>query len=168
MSLVDWSVIIMGGWTLAIIATDLYRRRQAVFSAGALKPALAASIALPTVMRPVVIDERVLIDGAATNPLPFDQLYGRADVIVAIDITGVPTEERHDIPNPWECLLGTVLVMGNAIIAEKIKHGAPDLVVRPNVGAFRATDFFQASAILRVAEPVKKDLKEALPALLNA
>jgi len=153
---------------LAIIATDLYRRRQAVFSAGALKPALAASIALPTVMRPVVIDERVLIDGAATNPLPFDQLYGRADVIVAIDITGVPTEERHDIPNPWECLLGTVLVMGNAIIAEKIKHGAPDLVVRPNVGAFRATDFFQASAILRVAEPVKKDLKEALPALLNA
>ena len=89
-------------------------------------------------------------------------------MIVAIDITGVPTEERHDIPNPWECLLGTVLVMGNAIIAEKIKHGAPDLVVRPNVGAFRATDFFQASAILRVAEPVKKDLKEALPALLNA
>ncbi len=53
---------------LTIIATDLYRREQVVFSSGALKPALAASIALPTVMRPVVIEDRVLIDGGATNP----------------------------------------------------------------------------------------------------
>ncbi len=38
-------------------------RRQTVFSTGTLKPALAASIALPTVMRPVVVEGRVLIDG---------------------------------------------------------------------------------------------------------
>ena len=152
---------------LTIIATDLYRRRQAVFSSGALKPALAASIALPTLMRPVVIEDRVLIDGGATNPLPFDQLRGRADVIVAVDITGVPSEARHDIPNPWECLLSTLLAMGSAIIAEKVKHGAPDLIVRPNVGSFRTLDFLQASAILRAAEPVKKDIKKALPPLLD-
>jgi NTE family protein len=152
---------------LAVVATDLYRRRQAVFSAGPLIPALAASIALPTLMRPVVVERRVLIDGAATNPLPFDALQGRADVIVAVDITGVPSEERHDVPNPWECLLATILVMGSAIVGEKIKQGAPDLIVRPNVGTFRAVDFFQTSAILRAAEPVKKDIKKALPALLG-
>ena len=45
---------------LTVIASDLYGRRQVVFSSGALKPALAASIALPTVMRPVLVDERVL------------------------------------------------------------------------------------------------------------
>jgi NTE family protein len=152
---------------LTIIATDLYRRQQAVFSSGRLKPALAASIALPTVMRPVVVTDRVLIDGGATNPLPFEELRGRADLVVAVDISGAPTEERRDIPNPWECLLATVLVMGNAITAEKIKHRAPDLVVRPRVGAFRALDFLQASAILRAAEPVKAELKEKLAALLE-
>ena len=153
---------------LTIIATDLYRRQQAVFSSGLLKPALAASIALPTVMRPVVVAGRVLIDGGATNPLPFEELRGRADLVVAVDISGAPTDERRDIPNPWECLLATVLVMGNAITAEKIKHGAPDLVVRPRVGAFRALDFLQASAILRAAEPVKVELKEKLAALLES
>ena len=66
----------------------------------ALKPALAASIALPTVMRPVVFGERVLIDGGATNPLPFDLLRGRADVVIAVDISGEPSDERRDIPNP--------------------------------------------------------------------
>jgi NTE family protein len=151
---------------LTIIATDLYRRQQAAFASGPLKPALAASIALPTVMRPVLIDDRVLIDGGATNPLPFDALRGRADVVVAVDISGEPTDERRDIPNPWECLLNTVLVMGNAITAEKVKHGAPDLIVRPKVGAFRGTDFLQASAILRASEPVKAELKEKLEALL--
>ena len=152
---------------LTIIATDLYRRQQAAFSSGALKPALAASIALPTVMRPVVLAGRVLIDGGATNPLPFEELRGHADLVVAVDISGAPTDERRDIPNPWECLLATVLVMGNVITAEKIKHGAPDLVVRPRVGAFRALDFLQASAILRASEPVKAELKEKLAALLE-
>jgi NTE family protein len=153
---------------LTIIATDLYRRQQAAFSSGPLKPALAASIALPTVMRPVVVAGRVLIDGGATNPLPFEELRGRADLVLAVDISGAPTDERRDIPNPWECLLATVLVMGNAITAEKIKHRAPDLVVRPRVGAFRALDFLQASAILRAAEPVKVELKEKLAALLES
>jgi len=152
---------------LTIIATDLYRRQQAVFSSGALRPALAASIALPTVMRPVVIADRVLIDGGATNPLPFDHLHDQADVVVAIDISGEPTEDRRDIPNPWECLITTVLVMGNAITAEKVKHSAPDLIVRPNVGAFRTLDFLQASAILRAAEPAKAELKEKLKTLLS-
>ena len=152
---------------LTIIATDLYRRQQAAFSSGALKPALAASIALPTVMRPVVIAKRILVDGGATNPLPFEELRGRADVVVAVDISGAPTDERRDIPNPWECLFATLLVMANAINAEKVKRGAPDLIVRPNVGAFRALDFLQASAILRASEPVKAELKEKLAALLE-
>ena len=152
---------------LLVVATDLYRREQAVFSSGALKPALAASIALPAVMRPVVLAERILIDGGATNPLPFEELRGRADVVVAVDISGAPTDARRDIPSPWECMLATVLVMANAITAEKIKRGAPDLIVRPKVGAFRALDFLQASAILRAAEPVKAELKEKLAALLD-
>jgi NTE family protein len=151
---------------LLIMATDLHRRQQVALSAGPLRPALAASIALPTVMRPVMLKDRVLIDGGATNPLPFDQLRGRADVIVAVDISGEPTESRRDIPNPWECLLTTVLVMGGAITAEKVKHGAPELIVRPKVGAFRALDFLQASAILRAAAPIKTELKDKLAELI--
>jgi NTE family protein len=152
---------------LIVIASDLYRRQQVAFAAGALRPALAASIALPTVVRPVVIDGRVLIDGGATNPLPFDQLRGRADVVVAVDISGEPSDGRRDLPNPWECLLTTVLVMGNAITTEKLKHGAPDLMIRPKVGMFRTLDFFQASAILRAAEPAKAEVREKLAALIG-
>jgi len=150
---------------LTVIASDLFRREALALSAGALRPALAASIALPALMRPVVIDGRTLIDGGATNPLPFDQLRGKADVVVAVDISG-ERNDRREMPGPWECLVTTVMVMGYAITSEKLKHTAPELIIRPNVGSFRTLDFLQASAILRASEPVKAEIKTQLAALL--
>ena len=152
---------------LTVIASDLYRRSEVVFSNGPLKHALAASIALPTIMRPVEHDGRILVDGGATNPLPFDHLRGRADVIVAVEISGPPSAGRNEVPNALECLYATVLVMTHSIISEKLRYGAPDLLLQPNVGSFRALGFLQASAILRAAEPVKAEVKEKLAKLLD-
>ena len=153
---------------LTVIASDLYLRREAVFTKGPLRRALAASISLPTIMRPVQVDGQVLVDGGATNPLPFEHLRGRADVIVAVDISGPISADRREVPNALECLYATVLVMTNSIISEKLRHGAPDLLVQPKVGSFRALGFLQASAILRAADPVKAEFKENLAKLLNA
>ena len=96
---------------LTVIASDLYLRREVVFSNGPLRRALAASISLPTIMRPVEVDGQVLVDGGATNPLPFEHLRGRADVIVAVDISGPVSADQREVPNALECLYATVLVM---------------------------------------------------------
>jgi NTE family protein len=152
---------------LIVIASDLYRRSEVVFSHGPLRRALAASIALPTIMRPVEHEGRILVDGGATNPLPFEHLRGRADVIVAVEISGPPTANRSEVPNALECLYATVLVMTHSIISEKLRQGAPDLFLQPNVGSFRALGFMQASAILRAADPVKAEIKDKLSRLLG-
>jgi NTE family protein len=154
------------GIPLTVIATDLRGRSEVVFTAGALRPAIAASIAIPGLLRPVEIDGRILIDGGTVNPLPFEHLRGRADVVIAIDNTVGPSAARA-IPPPWECLLATFQVMGHVIIAEKLKHGAPDLVVRQDMSVFRLTDFFQASSILRVAEARKAEMRERIEEVLR-
>lgn len=153
---------------LIVMATDLHARQEAAFSSGPLYPALAASIAIPGLFRPVAVDGRVLVDGGATNPLPFDRLAGLAELIVAIDVFGVPPAGRSDVPGGWECVYATINVMGSAIVAAKLHRAVPDLVIRPNVAIFRALDFYQASAILRTAEAAKAELKEKLGALLSA
>jgi NTE family protein len=152
---------------LTVMATDLHRREEAPLSAGALRPALAASIAIPGLFQPVILDGRVLIDGGTTNPLPYDRLTGRADVIVAVDVFGAPMAERADMPSVWESLYITVLIMGSAILAAKLRHAAPDLVIRPNVSLFRGMDFSQASSIIRSAETATIELKQKLGALLR-
>jgi NTE family protein len=152
---------------LTVIASNLYLRREVAFSEGPLRRALAASISLPTIMRPVEVDGQVLVDGGATNPLPFEHLRGSADVIVAVEISGPVMVDQREVPNALECLYATVLVMTHSIINEKLRHGAPDLFLQPKVGAFRALGFLQASAILRAADPVKAEFKEKLAKLLE-
>jgi NTE family protein len=151
---------------LTVIATDLHRRQEVAFSSGPLAPALAGSIAIPGLFRPVTLDGRILVDGGATNPLPFDRLGGQADLIVAIDVFGVPAADRSDLPGAWESVFTTLLIMGSTIVAAKCRHAAPDLVIQPNVAIFRTLDFYQASAILRTADAVKEEVKEKLGALL--
>jgi NTE family protein len=151
---------------LTVMATDLHRRLEMPLSEGPLRPAVAASIAIPGLFRPVLIDGRVLIDGGTTNPLPFDRLTGTADFVVAVDLTAAPDGERVDLPSTWECVFTTILVMSGAIIAAKLAHKGPDVLVRPNVGIFRTLDFYQASAILRSAEATKAVVKDQLGALL--
>ena len=75
-------------------------------------------MALPGISRPVVVDGRVLVDGGATNPLPFDRLRGRADLVLAVDVTGIPSEDRNEIPDPWECFLAMIQVTAASITAE--------------------------------------------------
>jgi len=153
---------------LTIIASDLYARREAAISSGSLRAAIAASMAIPGLSRPVVVDGRVMVDGGATNPLPFDRVRGIADIIIAVDVAGPPAADCTDMPDTFECYLATILVMAQTIIDEKMKHGAPDIVLRPNVGVFRALDFLRASAILRASEPVRAELREKLGKLLAA
>jgi NTE family protein len=147
------------------IATDLHAREGVVFTAGPLRPAVAAAMAVPGLVRPLEHDGRMLVDGGAVDPLPFGCLRGKADVVVAIDVSGGP-EETGSTLDPWSSLMATISVMGHTIVQHKLKEAAPDLVLRPNIGVFRMLDFFQASAILRAAEPIKAEVKERLSALL--
>jgi NTE family protein len=55
---------------LKIVACDFYAWTEAILSEGLLRPAIAASIAIPALFRPVKLDGRILIDGGACNPSP--------------------------------------------------------------------------------------------------
>ncbi len=109
---------------LTVIATDLHGRSEAVLSPGPLRPAVAASIAIPGLMRPVELDGRVLVDGAAVNPLPFDHLRGKADVVIAVD-AAVGPGNAGAVPDPWEALAATMAVIGHGIVAQQARGGAP-------------------------------------------
>ena len=148
------------------MTTDLHRRSESADHIGTAAPGARRLDRHTRPVPPVVIDGRVLIDGGATNPMPFDKLNGLADRVVAVDVYGIPEVDRVDIPNSWETVYATAMVMGGAIIAAKLEHAAPDLLIRPNVSIFRTLGFLQASAIIRAAEAVKTEVKERLGALL--
>jgi NTE family protein len=152
---------------LAVVATDFREHREIVYRAGLLRPAVAGSMAIPGLLRPVEFEGRLLIDGGAVNPLPFDLLRKEADVVVAVDITRL-RETPEGIPDPIQMLFMATDIMTHAIVSEKLKHSAPDILLKPNVSAFSALDFPRALPILKASEPIKEELKRKLGALLDA
>jgi len=152
---------------LIVIASDIFQREALALSTGLCVRQLAASIALPALMRPVVIGERTLIDGGATQSAAVRTIAGQGGCRGGGGRFRRAERGPARHAGPWECLVTTVMVMGYAITSEKLKHTAPELIIRPNVGTFRTLDFMQASAILRAAEPVKAEVRTRLAALLT-
>lgn len=151
---------------LHIVATDYWARRERVLSSGDLRAAVGASLAIPGLIRPVTHGGHTLVDGGAVNPLPFDLLRLRADKVLAVDITGGHGGEMKGVPRPFDAMFATLQIMASSIVAEKLKSGAPDILIRPDVDTFRVLDFFRAAAIFKAAEPVKDEVKRRVEAVL--
>ncbi|MDQ0474948.1 patatin-like phospholipase family protein [Labrys wisconsinensis] len=153
---------------LTVVATDFYARNEVAFKTGPLRRAVAASIAIPGLIRPVTIEGRVLVDGGAVNPLPIEHVRAEADVVVAVDVTGGPVQPaRERPPSPWEAMFGALQIMQGTIIEQTLAHHPADILVRPNVDLFKVLDFFQVSVIVRLAKPAKEDLKRRLATVLE-
>jgi NTE family protein len=152
---------------LTAIATDFYAAKPKAMSTGDLRHAVAASMAIPMMFRPVVIDKRVMIDGGVTEPLPFGFIGKGVDVTMAIDVVNMPTGEASRVPSPYESIFGATQILMQSVIADRLAHSGPDVVIRPNINVFRILDFLKARAIIKAAEPAKDEMKRALEKALR-
>ena len=77
---------------LKIVATEMMTGEKSILSEGGLFNAIRASIAIPIIFPPWEVNGRLLIDGAASDPLPIDvAIQDGADIIIAM---GFPLSYR--------------------------------------------------------------------------
>lgn len=148
---------------MIIVATDFYEQRAVTFTDGPLRKAVAASMALPVIFHPVIHEGRALIDGGLCNPLPFDLLTGRVDIVVAIDVSGAtPPVEGRDYPTATEALFGSAFIFEKTITRMKLEIHRPDIFVQAGTTGFQVLDFLKLNEILAAAQPAKERLKVQL------
>jgi len=109
----------------------------------------------------------MLIDGGIYNPVPFDILEGAADILIAVDVVGVPSVRTPKIPNTIEMMFGTTQLMMQSIIAMKLQKQRPDILLRPAISGFRVLDFMKMDAIMAETASIKDELKRAVEAILT-
>lgn len=152
---------------LQVAATDFFGHREVVFDSGELYMALAASAAIPAVFRPVRHDGRVLIDGGISNPIPFDLLQGKADILIAVDVVGTPNRSTGRRPNSLDLMFGASQIMMQSIVALKLQQTRPEVLLRPPVSHFRVLDFLKIDRVMAETVSVKDDTKRALEAAVE-
>lgn len=75
---------------LTIVATDVLTRKEVWLNRGDLFEAIRASIAVPTIFTPHLVNGRPLLDGGILNPVPIaPTLQDRTDAIIAVSLSGV-------------------------------------------------------------------------------
>lgn len=152
---------------LQIAATDYYGQGGVLIDSGSLRQAIAASAALPALFMPVRVGGRVMIDGGIFNPVPYEPLMGKADIVIGVDVVGAPEGNGQEVPTRIDSLFGASQLMMQANVALKLKIEAPHIFLRPPVNRFRMLDFLKVNEVLEATAVVREDLKRELDRVIT-
>ncbi len=152
---------------LKVSATDYWKKEEIVFEKGDLLAAVRASYSIPGLFTPIKIKNRILIDGGAVNPLPYDLIMKQCDTTIAIDVTPSYSTNVQEMPPTFDSVFTTYQIMQNSIIQEKLKYIRPDIYIKPKIFDVRVFDFAKADSIFEQAKTAKKELKKQLEKFLN-
>jgi NTE family protein len=152
----------------AALAADYHLHAEVLIDTGPLTPAVAASLAIPGLVKPVLIEGRVLIDGGAINPLPYDRLLAPGRIVMAVDTSAPATVSDSRIPEPLEAMVGVSQILTRTIVQRMLERQPPDILIRAGVDGVGGLDFFKGPAIFAAAEPVKDEVKRRLAQALEA
>ncbi|MFP4455706.1 MAG: patatin-like phospholipase family protein [Desulfonatronovibrio sp.] len=152
---------------LVVAAADYWKQKQVVIDSGDIVQAVKASMAVPGLFAPVAWQDRLLVDGGTVNPLPYDLVADKCDVVVAIDVSGGITPKKRDKPNFSDSLFNSFDIMQQAIIHQKLKYQQPDIYIRPEIKDIRMLHFHRSPEIFEQAAPAAGELRNKLDKLLG-
>lgn len=171
------------------VAADVQHGEEIDFREGSLLKAVRASISLPSILRPMHTDGRILIDGGAVNPIPLNRVKRHdGDILVAINVNA-PADPVYDLirrqakqrlkaagsslwqkllPDPemadsnyYTLLSNTFSLMIQSNTERALQITPPDIRVDIPVNRFGEFDYDRAGRIVRVGRMAMKRAIEA-------
>lgn len=116
----------------AAVASDLKTGDAHIMKSGSLSHAISASTAIPSIMRPVKFQGKVLCDGAIVHPVPAALVKSMgADIVIAVNVCAESFSKgtsRHFI----DSLLNTIDIMSAKMVREELQIA--DVILRPDLG----------------------------------
>lgn len=142
----------------ASVATNLSTGEAHTFTDGYLPDAVRASIAIPTIFKPVTIDGQTYIDGGVARNIPAEDVHKLgANLVISSDVSN-PVQ-------PVDSLNTFVDVLFQAVgfhqqESNKIQRQKTDFYIRPDVEHFTSFSYNRAKQIIERGEQAAR---KALP-----
>jgi NTE family protein len=136
-------------------AVDLKTGDLVVLDRGNLADAMRASMSLPGIIAPAVIDGRELIDGGIANNVPIDLARAMgAEVLIVVDI-GTPVDKESEVADLVGVTSKMVAILTQQNVDRSLQTRGPgDVLIQPDLQDITSADFkcaAEAIAIGRVA-----------------
>ena len=153
------------GIEFSAIATDLISGEEINFSKGSFRTALKASSAIPGIFPPVELDDKLLVDGSASESVPVGRVKEiGADRVLAVDVTR-SLNIVHRTNNILDILYRTEDITSYHLSQLRLQEA--DLVLRPQVKKLSWADFEKASEIIKAGEISARENIDKIKKLVN-
>lgn len=141
------------------IATDLETGSEVVLEKGFLPEAIRASGSFPGLLAPVIIDDRVLVDGGLVNNYPVKKLKEKGlDYIIGVDVQ-MGLLKRDELNNVPVILMQIASFQILDEFEDKIKM--TDVYIKPNILKYNDFSFDKEPEIVKAGEKAaRKHLTE--------
>ena len=139
----------------AAVACDFETGLPVMLRSGDFRTSLAASCAIPAVLPPYRIDDRVLVDGGVVAEIPVEQALSLArGPVIAVDISDAPVSEDLDGIAPARALLRAGLLAQRAL--RRWSVAASRLVLRPEVQHISILDFRRSEEVIEAGKAIAR------------
>lgn len=181
----------------ACVATDLASGREVWLREGRIIDAVHASVALPGLLAPHLLDERYLVDGGLVNPVPVSLCRALgADLVIAVDlgmdtVSLRPPSNDKPVPVPaWRQVMGrwlgresdgeevfrpsladvvsnSIAIMQGRISRSRLAGEPADVLITPRLGQLGLLDFYRADQAIEAGHKATKHMLPLLHSLLE-
>ena len=158
------------------VAVDLVTHKEFVFNSGSLFNAIKGSSSIPSVVTPMKLNDKILVDGGIINPLPLSNIKRTdGDILIGIDLNTfnqasysdsthfldyskyirmvsdyIPINLNQDskVGSYLDISSRTFQIMQDEIIKYSIKENNPDLMISIPRNTSHMFDFFKAEELI--------------------
>lgn len=131
------------------VAADVETGEEVVLSKGSLAKAMKASMSIPGVFPPMVIDDKALLDGGIVNNLPIDVARNMgADIVIAV---GIPTElkTKEELGGAFDIIgqVTSLLIKKNEDLQRKTLTDK-DVLITPDIKGYSSASFDKVTELI--------------------
>jgi NTE family protein len=151
---------------LFVAATDLAKGESVIFSRGKLFEAVMASASVPVVFEPVVMEDKILVDGGVMNNFPVEPLTKICDKIIGCNVNkmqnGISRSTVFRTANTIDRCFH--LAIANSVYS---KVSRCDVFIEPLLYSFDMFDVKQADKLFEIGYKTALQHQEKLTGLLK-
>lgn len=143
---------------IAIVATDIYNGEKVVFKSGSVAEAVRASISIPGIFVPEMIEGKMLVDGGVADRVPVSVVKEMgADIVIAVDVSGL--NKNPEITNIYGVILQSLDIMQQELVQNR--ELLSDIYLRPPIQHYSSYAFEEIDTFVQAGEEVtRKAIKE--------
>jgi len=130
---------------MEIVAVDIQSGEEIIYHEGDLKESIIQSSSIPGFFEPTLKDEKIIVDGGVSSPIPIETLKNKVSIIMAVDITNNMLKPLKS-PNMIEIMRRSDIITSLKLKA-KLSSEA-DILVKPDVAGIHWSDFENFNKLL--------------------